>query len=299
MAGSPLCLCASVVETIIKSMAVIERSARKDAESAVIANSGGELRLHQLRSRIFRNTRLVRVWLPPGYEARGRSRYPVLYLNDGQNLFDPATAFAGVAWQVGETADRLVAERKTPPLIIVGIDNTGENRIREYIPYRTLDPPVPRPSGVRYPAFLKQEVMTLVGKNYRVGTGPEFTGLGGSSLGGLITLYTHLAMPGVFGRLLIESPSLFVANRTILEECRNFRKWPERVYLGIGTCEVGDPEKDRRAVRDVRELARILRRAGLTKPRLKMCIQEGARHSEGAWAGRFPGALEFLYSGGR
>lgn len=258
---------------------------------------GGELQLHQLRSRIFRNTRLVRVWLPPGYEGRGRTRYPVLYLNDGQNLFDPATAFAGVAWQVGETAARLVAERKIPPLIIVGIDNTGENRIREYIPYRTLDPPVPRPLGARYPDFLTREVMPLVEKNYRAGSGPEYAGLGGSSLGGLITLYAQLAMPGVFGRLLIESPSLFVANRVILEESRNFRKWPERIYLGIGTREVGAPEKDQRAVRDVRALGRILRMAGLRKPRLKMCIQEGAPHSEGAWAGRFPGALEFLYSG--
>ncbi len=279
-------------------MASIEQRTGKDAESAVIVSSAVGVRLHQLRSRIFRNTRLVRVWLPPGYEERGRTRYPVLYLNDGQNLFDPATAFAGVAWHASETAALLIAERKIPPLIIVGIDNTGENRIREYIPYRSADPPVPRPLGTRYPDFLKREVMPLVGKNYRVGTGPEYAGLGGSSLGGLIALYTQLAMPGVFGRLLIESPSLFVANRTILEESRNFRKWPERVYFGIGTREVGAAEKDQHAVRDVRELARILRRAGLGKQRLKLCIQEGAPHSEGAWAGRFPGALEFLYSGG-
>lgn len=267
--------------------------------SQVSFGASGELRLHLLRSRIFRNTRLLRVWLPSGYEVRGKTRYPVLYLNDGQNLFDPATAFAGVAWQVGETAARLISEKKIPPLIIVGIDNTGENRIREYIPYRSTDPPVPRALGTRYPDFLKREVMPLVEKNYCACAGPEYCGLGGSSLGGLIALYTQLAMPGVFGRLLIESPSLFVADRTILEECRNFRKWPERVYLGIGTREVGAPEKDRRAVQDVLDLARILRRAGLRKRQLKMCIQEGAPHSEGAWAERFPGALEFLYSGGR
>lgn len=260
---------------------------------------GGELRLHQLRSRIFRNTRMVRVWLPPRYEARGRTRYPVLYLNDGQNLFDPATAFAGVAWQAGETAARLIGERKIASLIIVGIDNTGDNRIREYIPYRSIDPPVPRPLGGRYPDFLQREVMPLVEKNYRVGLGPEYTGLGGSSLGGLIAIYTHMALPGVFGHLLIESPSLFVANRTILDECRHFRDWAEFVYLGIGTREVGDPEKDQRAVRDVRELATILRRAGLRKNRLKVWIQEGAPHSEGAWAARFPTALEFLHSGSK
>ncbi len=257
----------------------------------------GELRLHELRSRIFRNTRLVRVWLPPCYEARGRTRYPVLYLNDGQNLFDPATAFAGVAWRVGETAALLIGAQKIPALIIVGVDNTRENRIREYIPYRSADPPVPRPLGARYPDFLKREVMPLVEKNYRVGTGPEYAGLGGSSLGGSISLYTQLAMPGVFGRLLIESPSLFVANRKILEECKAFRKWPERVYLGIGTREVGEPEKDQRAVQEVRELAKVLRGAGLRSRRLKLRIEDGATHSEAAWAARFPEALEFLYSG--
>lgn len=242
---------------------------------------------------------MVRVWLPPDYDARRKVRYPVLYLNDGQNLFDPATAFAGVSWQVGETAARLIAEKKIAPLIIVGIDNTGENRIREYIPYRSTDPPVPRPLGARYPEFLQRDIMPLMEKNYRVGSGPEYAGLGGSSLGGLIALYTQLALPGVFGRLLIESPSLFVANRSILDECRSFRKWPDRVYLSIGTREVGDPEKDQRAVRDVQELAKILRDAGLRRSRLRVWIHEGAPHSEGAWAVRFPQALEFLYAGRR
>ena len=79
-----------------------------------------------------------------------------------------------------------MAEKKIGPLIIVGIDNTGENRIREYIPYRSTDPPVPRPLGARYPEFLQRDIMPLVEKNYRVGAGPEYTGLGGSSLGGLI-----------------------------------------------------------------------------------------------------------------
>jgi predicted alpha/beta superfamily hydrolase len=259
----------------------------------------GQLRLHELRSRIFRNTRLVRVWLPPGYETRSKTRYPVLYLNDGQNLFDPATAFAGVAWQAGETAARLISEKKIPPLIIVGVDNTGENRIREYIPYRSADPSVPRPLGMRYPDFLQREVMPLVEENYRVGKGAEHTALGGSSLGGLIALYTQVAMPGVFGRLLIESPSLFVAKRRILEDCRSVREWPLRVYLAIGTREVGNPEKDERAVQDVCELGKILRAGGLRKNRLKVRIEAGAPHSEGAWAARFPQALEFLYSDGR
>ena len=97
--------------------------------------------------------------------------------------------------------------------------------------------------------------------------------------------------------MLIESPSLFVANRRILEECRKFRDWPFRVYLGMGTQEVGHAEKDGRIVNDARELGSILRAAGLDKRRLKIQIEEGAPHSESAWAARFPAALEFLYSG--
>jgi predicted alpha/beta superfamily hydrolase len=220
----------------------------------------------------------------------------VLYLNDGQNLFDAATAFAGVHWQAGESAARLIAEEKIQPLIIVGIDNT-RNRAREYIPYRSRDPRVFNPKGKSYPDFLRREVMPLIEERYPVLKGPENTGLGGSSLGGLIALYTQLAAPGVFGRVLIESPSLFVANRKILEESRRFRTWPARTYLGMGTREVGQPEKDERMVGDVRELETILREAGLDEQRLKVHIEEGAGHSESAWAARFPGALEFLFKG--
>jgi predicted alpha/beta superfamily hydrolase len=255
----------------------------------------GNLWLHEISSRVFGNTRLVRVWLPPDYDGWGESRYPVLYLNDGQNLFDPATAFAGVHWQVGETATRLIAEKKIRPLIIVGIDNT-KSRASEYIPYKTKDPRVMNPKGTCYPEFLQTEVMPLIEERYPVLKRPEDTGLGGSSLGGLITLYTHLAAPRMFGRLLIESPSLLVANGKILEECRRFRLWPERMYVAMGTREVGNAEKDAKVVDGVRELEKILREAGLNEERLKVRIEEGAAHNESAWAGRFPEALEFLYS---
>jgi predicted alpha/beta superfamily hydrolase len=267
--------------------------AKADA-SAALPVQVGNVWLHELNSRVFGNTRLLRVWLPPDYDGWGANHYPILYLNDGQNLFDPATAFAGVHWQVGETATRLIAEQKIRPLIIVGIDNT-KNRASEYIPYRSRDPRVVSAKGKCYPEFLQSEVMPLIEGRYSVLRGPENTGLGGSSLGGLITLYTQLAAPGVFGRALIESPSLFVANRKILEESRRFRDWPARTYLGVGTREVGDVEKDAKVVADVRELEAIMREAGLDERRLKVHIAEGATHSETAWAVRFPEALEFLY----
>src|SRR5580700_3962917 len=137
--------------------------------SQVIRAGGatGDLRLHEFHSRVFRNTRYLRVWLPPGYddaENQGR-RYPVLYLNDGQNLFESSTAFGGVEWQVDETADRLIREGAVPPMIIVGIDNTGKNRLREYMPHRSIHPALLRVQGKYYPDFLTKEVMPFVEQN--------------------------------------------------------------------------------------------------------------------------------------
>jgi predicted alpha/beta superfamily hydrolase len=257
----------------------------------------GDLRLLEFRSRVFRNTRMLRVWLPPRYDAPGNAsrRYPVLYLNDGQNLFDRATAFAGVEWQVDETADRLIRQEVVPPLIVVGIDNAQSERIKEYVPYRSFPPPILRPKGKRYPAFLIDEVLPLVGERYRVANGPENTGLGGSSLGALISLYTVIERPGVFGYLLLESPSLFISNRRILKNARHFRRWPAKVFLAIGTREAGREDKDKQVVEDVRELERSLRGAGLDERRLLVKIDEGASHNEGEWAKRFPDALSFLF----
>lgn len=260
-----------------------------------VPSASGNLWLHELRSEVFGNTRLLRVWLPPDYDGWGEVRYPVLYLNDGQNLFDPATAFAGVHWQVGETAARLIAEQKIRSLIVVGIDNT-KSRAREYIPYNSRDPRVLNPKGKCYPEFLQREVMPLIEARYPVLKGLENTGLGGSSLGGLITLYTQLAAPGVFGKVLIESPSLSVANWKILDECRSFRNWPARTYLGVGKQEIGDAARDAQIVEGVGKLETILRVAGLDETRLKVRVDEGATHNESSWAARFPEALQFLYS---
>ena len=257
----------------------------------------GDLRLHEFRSRIFANTRFLRVWLPPGYddpESQGR-RYPVFYLNDGQNLFETVSAFGGVEWQVDETADRMIREGVVPPMIFVGIDNAGKDRLREYMPHRSMIPMTLRVRGRHYPDFLMKEIMPFVERNYRVATGPENTGLGGSSLGALIALYTAIVRPGVIGRLLLESPSLWVSNRQTIKESRVVRIWPERIFMAVGTAEAATSERSRTVVDDVRELASIVRRAGLSEKRLRLVIKDGAGHNEAAWAERFPEALQFLF----
>ena len=267
--------------------------------SAAILTTGaiGDLRLHEFRSRVFRNTRFLRVWLPPGYddaENEGR-HYSVFYLNDGQNLFEATTAFAGIEWQVDETADRLIREGAVPPMIVVGMDNTGKDRLREYMPHRSMQPMMMRVQGRHYPDFLMKEVMPFVEGKYRVATGPENTGLGGSSLGALIALYTVMARPGVIGRLLLESPSLWASGRQAIRESRSVRTWPERIFLAVGTEEAGSAERNRSVVDDVRELAAVIRRAVLSESRLRLIIKDGAGHNEAAWAERFPEAMQFLF----
>jgi len=262
-----------------------------------VQSATGDLRLHEFRSRIFRNTRFLRVWLPPGYDdpGNGGRDYPVLYLNDGQNIFEAATSFAGIEWQVDETGDRLIREGVIRPMILVGIDNAARARIREYMPHRSLNPMMMRAHGTRYPAFLFKEVMPFLARNYRVATGPENTGLGGSSLGALIALYTAAVRPGVIGRLLLESPSLWASNRQLIRQSRGVKRWPERIFLATGTAEAGRKDKDQSMVDDVRELAAILGRAGLDDSRLKLVVDEGGIHHESAWARRFPEALAFLF----
>jgi len=288
-----------MVQANIPPMGRIQTIRNGAAPSAAMRARGatGDLRLHEFQSRVFRNTRFLRVWLPPNYDDAENSgrRYPVLYLNDGQNLFEAASSYAGVEWQVDETADRLIREGGVPPMIIVGIDHAGKDRIREYMPHRSMNPMMLRVQGRYYPDFLIKEVMPFVGRNYRVAAGPENTGLGGSSLGALIALYTAMVRPGVIGRSLVESPSLWVSHRQTIKESRSVRIWPERIYLGVGTAEAGSAERSRSVVDDVRELAAILRRAVLSEKRLRLVIQDGAGHNEAAWAERFPEALRFLY----
>jgi enterochelin esterase-like enzyme len=272
---------------------------RAEAASEVIRVQAatGDLRLHQFHSRTFRNDRFLRVWLPPGYDdaEKASRRYPVLFLNDGQNLFEASTSFAGVEWGVDETADRLIREGTIPPMVIVGLDNAGKNRMREYMPHRSLQPMILRVQGSRYPAFLMKEVMPFIARNYRVASGAENTGLGGSSLGALIALYTASVRPGVFGRLLLESPSLWASNRQSIKDSRQVKLWPERIFLATGTAEAGREDRDRSVVDDVRELAATLRRAGLGDQRLRIVVEDGAAHNEASWARRFPEALTFLF----
>ena len=240
-------------------------------------------------SQFLEHERTLIVYLPPGYEARPDVRYPVLYLQDGQNLFDSATAFAGNEWGADETADELIVASQIEPLIIVGIYNTGEHRIEEYTPSR--DPKRGGGDADLYGRMLVEEVKPFVDANYRTLQGPLNTGLGGSSLGGLVTLYLGIKYSEIFGKLAVLSPSVWWDNRAILDLIAELRPKPRlKIWLDMGTCEGGMSLQDTERLRDLLEA-----KGWVEGDDLQYSEIEGAMHNEAAWATRVGPLLTFLF----
>ena len=261
----------------------------------------GELEIITINSKVFRNIRNLRVWLPANYFApvNRNKHYPVLYMQDGQNLFDEATA-VNHEWKFDETVEFLTGSMRIGPMIVVGIDNTGR-RANEYLPYPDPEnkelgkPETQDVHGKQYGDFVINEVMPLIQKKYRVALGPQNTGLGGSAYGGAVTLYTVLNHPGVFGKALIESPSLLIGNGELLKDAEKATQFPQRMFLAIGTAEESDEKAAAKDADAVRDLEKILRDKGLGPNRLKVVVEEGAHRDETAWSKRLPDALQFLY----
>ena len=199
------------------------------------AQDEGRILFHRrFPSRYLSTPRDIVVYLPPGYADSGR-RHPVLYLQDGQNLFDPSTAFAGQDWRADITADGLICSGAIEPVILVGIYNTGVRRISEYTPTRD---PRRRKGGKadRYALMLARELKPFIDREYRTNRAAAHTGVGGSSLGGLASLEAGLLYPRVFGKLAVLSPSVWWDERSILSMVRssNAARRP-RIWLDAGT----------------------------------------------------------------
>ena len=263
--------------------------------------ASGRIENFQFVSAVFKNTRHVHVWLPPQYDdaAHASDRYPVLYMNDGQFSFHNVPLRGGRGdWQADETAAKLIRSGKIEPLIIVAIDNGGSERAREYLPVDDVyyKPPLGEVHGKLYPQMLFDELMPLVNSHFRTRTDAAGTGLCGSSFGALAALYAVIARPGKIGRLLLESPSLYVSDGWVLEQAKHLSMWPEKIYIGIGTLEMPqDEEGSREAVRDVLSLQKIIKSAGVKGERVNVNMQPGATHNDQAWARRFATALKFLF----
>jgi predicted alpha/beta superfamily hydrolase len=251
---------------------------------------------HHVESRYLETTRRITVLRPRRRHGGGGDAFPVLYLNDGQNLFDPSRAFGGVTWNVQETVNRLVRRHLIPPLLVVGIDHGDAQRNREYLPVEDVRNPSSRaPLGRKYAQFVTRELMPFIEQTYPVARGAASTGFGGSSYGAVAALYTSLTHPGLFGKLLIESPSLYVGDGHLLRKARAATRWPSRIYLGVGTAETRRHDWNIETVHNVRKLEAILRGSGFGPRRLKVVVEEGASHTEAAWARRLPDAIEFLF----
>jgi predicted alpha/beta superfamily hydrolase len=252
--------------------------------------SAPNLRKHEgFRSRFLRNQRDLIVYLPPGYNDQPARLFPVLYLHDGQNLFDGVTSFIpGMDWHVGQTADQSICVGAIEPLVIVGMYNT-KARIREYTP--THVPKLGGGRADRYAKFLIEEVQPFIEREYRTLSGAENTGIGGSSLGGLVSLYLGLKLPHIFGKIAALSPSVWWNQRIMHRFAAEFRVQPHpRIWLDIGTRE------GPRIVQDVEQFRDVLLRNGWQLERdLHYERVEGAEHNEGAWAQRVGPFLRFLY----
>lgn len=258
----------------------------------------GAFRTHKsFHSRYLPSDRDILVYLPPGYEANKKQHYPVFYLHDGQNLFDGATSFIkGAEWQVDETAQALIKAKAIVPLIIVGIYNTGPNRIDEYTPTRDAEHSMGGKADL-YGQMIVEELKPFIDSEYRTLKDAENTGLGGSSLGALVSLHLALKYPETFGRVAVVSPSVWWDGKAILREVEALTKRPcLRIWLDIGTNEGGN----RVASEVTMANARLLRDALIAKgwkqgQDLTYFEAEGAEHNERAWAQRVKPMLRFLY----
>lgn len=251
----------------------------------------GEFRSHEaFQSRHLPDDHSVIVYLPPGYEESPQRRYPVLYMQDGQNLFDEETAFAGNEWHVDETAQRLIAEGLIAPLIIVGIWNAGEARVDEYTP--TFDSSQEAGGKANlYARMLIEELKPHIDATYRTRPEPEHTGIGGSSLGALLALHLALTHPSTFRRVAALSPAIWWDGRILVREVLTLAERPPlRIWLDAGTAEGKEVIDDARLLRDA-----LLARGWRLDHDLRYLESEGAGHDESAWASRMPQVLQYLF----
>ena len=232
-------------------------------------------------------TRRIWLYLPLDY-AHGTRRYPVLYMHDGQNVFDAATSFSG-EWGVDETLDSLRARA-----IVVAVDNGGAARMSEYNPWRATNTSLGGGEGDRYVDFLVNTLKPYIDQHYRTRRDPAHTGIMGSSMGGLISLYAILKRPDVFGRAGVFSCACWVARPSVYEFARRAGKPRKdtRIFFVAGALETKDAEP----ARDQREMVDTLVAAGWRRNvNLRSVIVADGKHSEWFWRREFPAAFLWLF----
>jgi alpha-glucosidase len=232
--------------------------------------------------------RTVRIYLPPGYES-GAQHYPVLYMHDGQNLFDEATAYIGKEWGVDEALNAL-AKSQGLRVIVVGIDNGGVERIHELNAWD--NPQYGRGEGEQYMAFVVDVLKPWVDRHYRTRPDRRHTAIMGSSMGGLISSYAISHYSAVFGGAGIFSPAYWLAPQVFADTEAHPPPRATRVYFYAGGSE------NDTMVPDMQRMVAVLRRAGLPPRNLAVEINPVGRHDEDAWRAEFPRAVAWLFGPG-
>lgn len=282
-------------------------------QTARPTSATGDLRWIEFPSRILDGKRRVTVWLPSEYASQPETRYPVVYLLDGQNCFDASRAAFGVEWSADETARDLIDQRKTRPFMMVAIDNSP-HRMTEYT---SASEAPPKKNGAesqpvgggadRMLAFLVDELKPKIDQTYRTQPESHSTVIIGSSLGGLFVLHALQTRSDVFGGGAAMSPSLFWANEAALQ---SVKAWPglgsstseesgiatgqQRLWIDIGTREGKSANGQKKAVELVLRLEQLLKEHVGDRMVLRTSIVPDAQHHESAWAERLPDALMFL-----
>ena len=261
---------------------------RDQVDNSVPHTTTGNIKYHTGFTSAFVQTRDIIIYLPPDYDTNPTRSYPVLYLHDGQNTMNRATSFLGIEWQADETAQTLIATGQIEPLILVGAYNTSD-RIPEYTP--VADASYGGGNADNYGKFLKQELKPFIDSTYRTKPEAQYTGVLGSSLGGLVSMYFGLTLSDTFTRIGVVSPSVWWANWDIVTRVNNLpAKLPLKIWEDIGTAEGTEAVPGARALRDA-----LVSKGWVLDTDLKYLEVSGAQHNETAWAARFDQMLRFLY----
>jgi predicted alpha/beta superfamily hydrolase len=250
----------------------------------------GDIRTHEdFHSRYLEKDRTVLVYLPPDYDSATADRYPVLYLHDGQNVFDQATSF-GDEWRVDETAQELITAGRIEPVIVVGIYNTGGHRVDEYTPTLSADGKWGGHAD-DYGRMLVEDLKPFIDATYKTFPGAANTAIGGSSLGGLLTMHLGLRYPTAFGKLAVLSPSVWWDDRVILREVEAIAgKRAQRIWLDAGVREGERVIGDSRLLRDA-----LIAKGWVLGEDLEYFEAEDGEHNERSWGARVGPMLEFLF----
>ena len=234
----------------------------------------------------FDKNRTIWIYLPENY-SKTKKKYPVIYMLDGQNLFDDLTSFSG-EWRIDETFDQFYKEGKLQA-IVVGINNAGENRLNEYAPWKNEK--YGGGSGDQFINFIISDLKPYIDKKYRTLSNSKNTALFGSSMGGLISLYAGVKYPSIFGKIGIFSPAFWFAKEDLVQFIKNEKSKliKSKFYFLAG-------EKESEAmVSDAKEIAELLKQKKVPSSQIFSKFDKDGTHSEYYWAREFPSAIQWLF----